>query len=433
MPIEIRLEKMSDTMESATLVRWIKQAGEKVAAGEVIAEVETDKATVELEAPAGGIMHRILIPEGTENIPVGELLAVIESGTSEEASVEPRPAVPKAERPPMRADVSRSASVPQQLSEKPAETMSVDLSATSTETATIDPASVKQAPTRLIGATPLARAMARITGIDLASVDSSAGDVTRAQIELALGMQKRPWDVAKTSAGVQSEETGGGHLVRHNVIRKVIAARMTESKQKIPHFYLTIECDVSSVTQLLERLNHEKLPIRLTLTSLTIKAVASAIRRVPAVNSDWKPNHLVMRETNIAVGVAAPGGLVAPVIKRPDQKTLLEIASELEELINRARNGQLTPRDTAGGTFTISNLGMFGVDTVFPIITPGQSGVLGIGASRDCPVIRDGAVVASKMMTATFSGDHRAIDGAQGAEFLRDFKQFMEDPARMIL
>lgn len=433
MPIEIRLEKMSDTMESATLVRWIKQAGEKVAAGEVIAEVETDKATVELEAPAGGIMHRILIPEGTENIPVGELLAVIESGASEEASVEPRPAVPKAERPPMRADVSRSASVPQQLSEEPAETMSVDLSATSTETATIDPAPVKQAPTRSIGATPLARAMARITGIDLASVDSSAGDVTRAQIEQALGMQKRPWDVAKTSAEMQSEETSGGHLVRHNVIRKVIAARMTESKQKIPHFYLTVECDVSSVTQLLERLNHEKLPIRLTLTSLTIKAAASAIRRVPAVNSDWKPNHLVMRETNIAVGVAAPGGLVAPVIKRPDQKTLLEIASELEELVNRARNGQLTPRDTAGGTFTISNLGMFGVDNVFPIITPGQSGVLGIGASRDCPVIRDGAVVAAKMMTATFSGDHRAIDGAQGAEFLRDFKQFMEEPARMIL
>jgi pyruvate dehydrogenase E2 component (dihydrolipoamide acetyltransferase) len=208
---------------------------------------------------------------------------------------------------------------------------------------------------------------------------------------------------------------------------------MTESKQKIPHFYLTIECDVSSSSQLLARLNRENLPTRLTLTSLTIKAAASAIRSVPAVNSDWKPNHLVIRETNIAVGVATPTGLVAPVIRRPDQKTLLEIAAELEELVGRARNGQLKPQDSADGTFTISNLGMFGVDHVFPIITPGQSGVLGIGASRDCPVIRDGVVTAAKLMVATFSGDHRAIDGAQGAEFLREFKRFMEEPARMVL
>lgn len=434
MSIEIRLEKMSDTMESGTLVRWIKQAGEKVEAGEVIAEVETDKATVELEAPVDGVLHRILIQEGTEDIPVGALLAVIASEGAENKPAELRSAAPEIEPAATLPEINRAASEPNRFSMEPAHSVSEDLSDQSSETATSSPPQVRHAIDRSIGATPLATAMARITGLDLASVDrQGTHNITRAQVEQALGLHKGPGEVTKKSASVQSEVLEGGRLVRHNVVRKLIAARMTESKQKIPHFYLTIECDLSSSSQLLARLNRENLPTRLTLTSLTIKAAASAIRSVPAVNSDWKPNHLVIRRTNIAVGVATPTGLVAPVVRRPDQKTLLEIAAELEELVGRARNGQLKPQDSADGTFTISNLGMFGVDHVFPIITPGQSAVLGIGASRDCPVIRDGVVTAGKLMVATFSGDHRAIDGAQGAEFLREFKRFMEEPARMAL
>ena len=330
--------------------------------------------------------------------------------------------------------MSRSARESHQSLKETVDSVRDDPSAQTTTIAIAHQNDMNQVTLDSTGATPLAKAMARIAGIDLASVDeTSTGIVTRAQVEQALGLPMRSREVAHTSVDMRSVETEGAQLVRHNVIRKVIAARMTESKQKIPHFYLTNECDVSVATEFLERLNREKVAARLTLTSLAIKAAASAIRQVPAVNSDWKPNHLVMRETNIAVAVAAPSGLVAPVIRQPDQKTLLEIAAELEKLVLRARNELLTLQDTSGGTFTISNLGMFGVDNVFPIITPGQSGVLGIGASRNCPVIRDGAVVAAKLMAVTFSGDHRAIDGAQGAQFLREFKKYIEEPVRMIL
>ncbi|HTY56557.1 MAG TPA: dihydrolipoamide acetyltransferase family protein [Candidatus Binataceae bacterium] len=431
MTTEIRLEKISDTMESATVVRWLKQVGDKVAAGEVVVELETDKVTVELEAPQAGVIARIAAPDGSENVPVGALLAVIEPAGEAKSAASPAPSAnPERSSAPsnVRAIDISARRVPAQPERRDADEPSAE-----SEADFRDSRATMVAVDQSTAATPLARAMARVGGIDLASVrNETAGAVTRTQVERALGIDRRPREAVAVPKEEPAAEASGG-LVRLGMIRKLTAARMAESKQKIPHFYLSIECDVGVAVKFLEQVNREKLPSRVTFTAIVIKAAAAAIRRVPAVNAEWTPNHLVMREINISIGVATPGGLIAPVIRRPDHKTLIEIAVELEALVSRAKNGQLNLQDTSGGTFTISNLGMFGVDALFPIITPGQSGVLGIGASREQPAIRDGAVVAATIMQATFSGDHRALDGAQGAEFLRTFKEMIEQPARMIL
>jgi len=424
MAVEVRLEKMSDAMEVATVVQWLKRVGESVAAGEVIVEVETEKASVELEAPAGGVIARILVPDGTEDVPVGELLAVIEPVSGEKPAEKRQPS--SAEAPSAVAEVSRPSPVAREI---PAAVQR----AAQTPNSNGERKAPQQEAGPTVAATPLAKKMAEIAGFDISSIaPGSAGRVTRKQVEEALGLPGRQGEPA-TARGAEIGEIAATELVPHNAIRKLVAARMTEAKQKIPHFYLSVDCNVAPVTELLQQLNRDALPTRLTLTSFVIKAAADAIGRVPVVNAEWTPSGLRMREVNIAVGVATPSGLVAPVIKHADRKRLLAIAQELNDLVERAKNARLRPQDTSGGSFTISNLGMFGVDSLFPIISPGQSCVLGIGASRDCPVVRDGALAAGKMMTATLSGDHRALDGAQGAEFLAILKGLIEEPARMIL
>jgi pyruvate dehydrogenase E2 component (dihydrolipoamide acetyltransferase) len=284
-----------------------------------------------------------------------------------------------------------------------------------------------------VASTPLASMMAELAGLEVSSISAGrSGAVTRRQVEEALGLHKQPARSSKIR-NEDADEMSAAQVVPHNAIRKLTAARMTEAKQTIPHFYLSIECDVTSATSFLERLNRNTPPTRLTLTTLIIKTAAVALQRVPVLNAEFTPTHLVMRGVNIAVAVATASGLVAPVIKNVNEKMLLRIAEELDELVERAKGTRLLLRDSVGGTFTVSNLGMFGVTSVVPIITPGQSGVLGIGTARECPVIRDGAVAVGKVMTATLSGDHRALDGAQGAEFLRVFRELIEDPARLIV
>ena len=429
MAIEIRLAKVSDSMEVATVVCWLKRAGDRVVAGEVIAELETEKAGVELEAPASGTLVRILVPDGTENVQVGALLAVIEPPGSKEIGEAPRSST---EDQRSLAETQRSPLEIQRQSAKPPDMTGMVRG--KTETSDNEPIVVKQQADASVKATPLARMMAQLAGLELGALATGTpAVVTRTQVEDALGLRRTPSKGETARSHDASDESPPARLVPHNAIRKIIAGRMTEAKQKIPHFYLSIECVPTSATNFLERLNREAFQPRLTLTSLVVKAVATAIDRVPVVNAEWTPSHLALRKVNIAFGVATSSGLVAPVIRNADSKTLLELAEEMEDLIGRAKNARLRPQDTTGGTFTVSNLGMFGVSSLFAIVTPGQSCVLGIGASRDCPVIRDGRLAVGKLMTATLSADHRALDGAQGAEFLGVFKELIEEPARMIL
>ncbi len=386
---------------------------------------ETEKASVELEAPASGVMAQILVPDGTKDVPVGELLAIIETTRVEEEKLALLD-IPSAEAPRAIAEAPRRPLGPREI-------LAAVEAAARAPSLNGEHKAPREEAGPAVTATPLAKKMAEIVGLDISSIaPSSAGRVTSKQVEEALGLPTRQ-DETATARGAEAGEIPAIELVPHNNIRTLVAARMTEAKQKIPHFYLSIDCDVAPVTELLQRLNRDALPVRLTLTSFVIKAAADAIGRVPVVNAEWTPRGLRMREVNIAVGVATPSGLVAPVIKHADRKRLLAIAQELNELVERAKNARLRPQDTSGGSFTISNLGMFGVDSLFPIISPGQSCVLGIGASRDCPVVRNGALAVGKMMTATLSGDHRALDGAQGAEFLAILKGLIEEPARMIL
>jgi pyruvate dehydrogenase E2 component (dihydrolipoamide acetyltransferase) len=423
MVTEIRLPKLSDEMDAATIVHWLKHVGEAVSEGEVIAELETEKAGVDLEAPSSGVLASILVAEGSEDIPVGTVLATIEAIGGYAPGQSPQraavtPAAPE-EVPRLRANQSAMTAL---VSEQASMPVSTDGGSATGRKAG-----------ESVASTPLASMMAELAGLEVSSISAGrSGAVTRRQVEEALGLHKQRARPSKIR-NEDRDEMSPAQVVPHNAIRKLTAARMTEAKQTIPHFYLSIECDVTSATSFLERLNRNTPPTRLTLTTLIIKTAAVALQRVPVLNAEFTPTHLVMRGVNIAVAVATASGLVAPVIKNVNEKMLLRIAEELDELVERAKGTRLLLRDSVGGTFTVSNLGMFGVTSVVPIITPGQSGVLGIGTARECPVIRDGAVAVGKVMTATLSGDHRALDGAQGAEFLRVFRELIEDPARLIV
>ena len=422
MVTEILLPKLSDEMASATIVRWLKQVGETVIETEVIAELKTEKAGVDLEAPASGVLASILVPEGSEEVAIGTVLATIELAGSYKPGESPQSAdgVLPAPEPTVRLAAHQSA-------------MSTAVSAAVPMAVSKDRATATERKAGHSSAsTPLASMMAQLAGLEVSSIAAgSSGAVTRRQVEEALGLHQRPAKPCKSEP--DTGQTFPTRAVPHNTIRKLTAARMTDAKEKIPHFYLGIECDVERATSFLKRLNSNDPPTRLTLTTLIIKTAGVALQRVPLLNAEFTPTHMVMRKVNIAVAVATPAGLVAPVIKNVNERCCEGLPQKLEELVERAKATRLRLQDSAGGTFTVSNLGMFGVTSVVPIITPGQSGVLGIGASREAPVIRDGAVVVSKVMTATLSGDHRALDGAQGAEFLRIFKELIEEPARLIL
>lgn len=422
MVTEIRLPKLSDEMDAATIVRWLKHVGETVSAGEVIAELETEKAGVDLEAPSSGVMASILVAAGSEEVPVGTVLATIEPVASEGAGQSPQPA------PLPHAAMEEVTRVPANQS-----AMTAVVSEQESVPVSTDGGTGRGKAEQSVRSTPLASMMAKLAGLEVSSISAGgSGAVTRRHVEEALGLQRQTARPSKLW-NEDADEMPAAQVVSHSPIRKLTAARMTEAKQTIPHFYLSIECDVTSATSFLERLNRNGLPVRLTLTTLIIKTAAVALARLPVLNAEFRPTHLVIREVNVAVAVATPSGLVAPVIKNANEKMLLRIAEELDELVERARDARLRIQDSVGGTFTVSNLGMCGVTSVVPIITPGQSGVLGIGASRECPVVRDGTVAIGKLMTATLSGDHRALDGAQGAEFLRVFRELIEDPAQLIL
>ena len=404
MPIEILMPALSPTMEEGNLVKWHKKEGDTITAGTVIAEIETDKATMEVEAVDEGILGKILIPEGTDSVKVNTLIALLlEKGEDASALAGY-----------VGTTVVASSNVEQ-------------ASAPTVEVVPVLQSSI--ASGERVFATPLAKRIAEQKGVDLQHVEGSGphGRVIKADVE-----SFNPKAIQATSPILN---VGGHHDVKLSNMRKVIAKRLTESKQSIPHFYLTLKCELDKVLAMRSEINvsREK-DTRISVNDFVIKALAMALATTEDANVMWMGD--AMRHFNtvdMSVAVAIDGGLVTPIIKNAELKTLSQISSEMRDLAVRARAGKLKPEEFQGGTFSLSNLGMYGIDEFSAIINPPQAGILAVGAGVEQPVIKDGNVSIATIMTATLSVDHRAIDGAVGARLLGNFKKFIENPVRMLV
>ncbi len=436
--VEVTLPELAEAMTSATLTAWLKKPGDRMTAGEPIAEVETDKTTVELEAPTDGVLADIRVAAGAEAVAVGTVLALVRSALPSEAAPQRAPAASPAL--PLSETSDPAAHSPLDTDETasgqaPADGTAEIATASSVGAAT--PAAVD------LPATPLARRMAELAGLDLGSVTGSGDDgrVMKVDVERLLrsargGAAAPVVADAPASAPAASAAPAVTPVadVPHSdrpltAMRRVTAQRMTEAKQSAPHFYLEIECAVDALLALRGTASPADGAGAPTLNDVVVRAAALALRAVPLANSAWTGDAVrVYDRVDLAVAVTTPGGLVTPVVRAADAKPLAEIAAELRRLAADARAGRLQPADYQGGTCTISNLGMYGVSSLYAILNPPQSCILGVGAVTERPVVRDGAVVVGSMMTVTLSADHRAIDGATGAELLRALKARLEIP-----
>lgn len=424
MPIDVLMTQLSPTMTEGKIVRWLKQEGEPLTSGEVLAEVETDKATMEVEVVDEGVLHSILAPEGT-TVPVGAPIAII----AEEGEEVPSDYVPAAAAAPaVSASVADAAAQP---APSPAPTDNARNEAPSS--------------TGRIKASPLARRMARKLGLNLSAIQGTGpgGRITKADVERASqgGIRLGAGAPAATPTprplpeGPLPYHEDEFERLENSMMRKAIARRLVESKQHTPHFYLHIDIAMSRLLDLRTQLNEAADGgFKLSVNDLIIRAVAKALTEVPEANASWTPTHTLRhRHAHISVAVAVEGGLITPVIRYAEQKSLVEISNEMKSLAERARAGALQPEEYTGGTFSISNLGMFGISQFSAVINPPEGAILAVGATEERAVVEDGEIRARSMMTVTMSCDHRVIDGAVGASFLAAFKRYMEAPASLLL
>ena len=422
MAINILMPALSPTMTEGTLARWLKKEGEKVVAGDVIAEIETDKATMEVEAVDEGILGRILVPDGSEGVAVNAPIAIL---------VQPGEAVPSAPATP----VSPAApAAPPPAAPAPA--------------AAPLAAAAGSPPAGRVFASPLAKRIAQQANLDLASLTGSGpnGRIVRADVEAALAAgpaaapAPRP-AVAPTapSAAKAVAITEPHRLVPHSSMRKVIARRLTEAKQSVPHFYLSMDIELDALLKLRTELNARApkdgdAAFKLSVNDLIIKASAVALRKVPGVNASFTDEGIAFYDNvDISVAVAIPDGLITPIIRDADRKGLATISNEMKELAGLAKAGKLKPEQFQGGGFSISNLGMFGVKDFAAIINPPQGAILAVGAGEPRAVVKEGALAIATVMTCTMSVDHRVVDGALGAQWLAAFKAIIEDPLSLML
>ena len=427
MATNILMPALSPTMTEGTLARWLKKEGEPIKAGDVIAEIETDKATMEVEAVDEGVLGKILVADGTAGVKVNAPIAVlVEAGEAvPPAAPAPAPALAPAAAPAMAAP---AAPVP-----------------------AVVRGNGHDAGSERIAVSPLARRMALQGGIDLAALKGSGpgGRIVKVDIEAALagGKPAAPPVVAPalaTAAPLPRPPaplaiTVPHKLVPNSNVRKVIARRLSEAKQTIPHFYVSMDVEIDALLKLREELN-AKSPkegpsaFRLSVNDLIVKAAAITLRRIPKVNASFTEEAVVLYDdVDISVAVAIPDGLITPVVRKADQKGLAAISNEMKDLIARARSGKLKPEEFQGGGFSISNMGMYGVSEFAAIINPPQSAILAVAAGQQRPVVKNGALAIATVMTCTLSVDHRVVDGALGAEWLAAFKAIVEDPLSLML
>ena len=426
MPIEILMPALSPTMTEGNLAKWLKNEGDTIAAGEVIAEIETDKATMEVEAVDEGVLGRILVPGGTEGVQVNQPIALLLEEGEDAGALEGFKAGGAKAPAPAAAPEQAAAPISKPAPTAPAATGSAAQGA------------------RII-ASPLARRMAQQAGIDLAAVRGTGphGRIVKADIDGALAGGVAPAAAsaraplaapAGPGARQTAESLGMAHTLQPNSnMRKVIARRLSESKQTVPHFYLTIDCEIDDLLAARKRINEEH-GLKISVNDIVIKAAAIALKKVPAANASWDDEGILLYDNaDISVAVATPAGLITPIVKAAQAKGLEAISAEMKDLAGRAREGKLKPEEFQGGTFSVSNLGMFGIREFAAIINPPQGCILAIGAGEQRAVVRNGELAVATVMSCTLSVDHRVVDGAVGAEFMATFKRLIENPLAMLL
>jgi pyruvate dehydrogenase E2 component (dihydrolipoamide acetyltransferase) len=454
MPINILMPALSPTMEKGNLAKWLKKEGDKVKSGDVIAEIETDKATMEVEAVDEGTIAKILIPEGTQDVAVNDVIAVL-AGDGEDVKSAGAGA---ASAPPKTATASQASAAATPAAPPPPSTAPAAKIPT--------PAAAAQAPQAATSApqtnghartfsSPLARRLAKEAGIELARINGSgphgrviARDVEEAKSGKGLKAPAAPPAGAPALAPSMSDkqilalfEPGSYEVVPHDGMRRTIAQRLTASVQTIPHFYLTIDCDIGKLLAAREEINaaapkdKEKNPLyKLSVNDFVIKAMAIALQRKPDCNVSWtEAGMLKHKHSDIGVAVAMPGGLITPIIRKAETKSLSMISSEMKDFAARARARKLKPEEYLGGTTAVSNLGMYGISHFTAVINPPHATILAVGTSEERPVVRAGKIEIAHMMSVTLSCDHRAIDGALGAELIGAFKMLIENPVMMMV
>jgi len=401
---EVVMPQMGADMQEGTILRWLKGEGDPVRRGEIIAEIETDKANVEIEAYESGVLRRILLPEGT-TVPVGQVIAVIAA---------PEDDISRYEREAAAAAAGVAAHKPAAVPERPA-------------------AAAAEAPPAEAGrvrASPAARRLAGEMGVDLSRVQGTGPDgrILRRDIEAA----KAPVAEAVPPAAVPAEAAAAPAMSR---MRQAIARRMTQSKREAPHYYLTMDIDMTEAERLRRQLNEAaEGEVHISVNDVIVKAVAKALRRHPIFNSWFVDGQVQQQEAlNIGVAVALEEGLIAPAILDCGQKSLAEIARAGRDLAERTRSGVLKAEEYSGATFTVSNLGMYEVETLIAIIPPPQTAILGVGAVRKVPAVQDGEIVVGERMKVALSADHRVSDGALGARFLAEIRNFLENPISLLV
>jgi pyruvate dehydrogenase E2 component (dihydrolipoamide acetyltransferase) len=427
-PTDIRLPELADSVASVRLVSWVKREGERVAAGDVVAEVETDKTTVEIEAPCEGVLGAMLVPAGAGEVAIGTVIGTIVEGDPGAGGA----VAQTGERPSQRAAGVHRPAGPTPHAGPPVREPDTR------------PGQPEGEPARTVLATPLAAKMAKLAAIDLTEIARSAqGRVTKADVERTLQQRQLQMPVVAPRHPAMPESVAdrpplagsSGYADRPlSAMRRMTAARLLQAKQTIPHFYLEADCRVDDLMALRRQLNTRNDSLEITITDFVVLAAARALRKVPVVNSTWADTSVrVFENVDIAVAVSTSRGLVAPIVRNAHRKGLAAISRELKELADRARRGQLQPGEYTGGTFTISNLGMFGVTGMTPIINPPQSCILGVGSIEARPVVADGQLRPGHMMRCTLAADHRAIDGVEGAGFLSELRRLLESPVAMAL
>jgi len=439
MPINILMPALSPTMEKGNLAKWLKKEGDKVKSGDVIAEIETDKATMEVEAVDEGTIAKILVPEGTQDVPVNDIIAVL-AGDGEDvkaagagAAASPKAAPAPAAQPAAAAPAPKPAAAPAPQA-----------------------AAAPQANGHArVFSSPLARRLAKEAGIELGRINGSGphGRVVARDVEGAKSGKglKAP---AAAPAGAPSIapsmsdkqilalfEEGSYEIIPHDGMRRTIAQRLTASVQTVPHFYLTMDCDIGKLLAAREEINaaapkdKEKKPLyKLSVNDFVIKAMAIALQRIPNCNVSWtEAGMLKHKHSDIGVAVAMPGGLITPIIRKAETKTLSAISAEMKDFAARARSRKLKPEEYQGGTTAVSNLGMYGIKDFTAVINPPHATILAVGTSEERAVVRAGKIEAAHIMSVTLPCDHRAVDGALGAELIGAFKMLIENPVMMMV
>jgi len=453
MPINILMPALSPTMEKGNLAKWLKKEGDKVKSGDVIAEIETDKATMEVEAVDEGTIAKIIVPEGTQDVPVNDVIAVL-AGDGEDVKAAGAGAA-AAKPAPKVADKAAD-----KAAEKPAAAPPAKPAAAPAPVAKAAPAPQAAGPAPQangrgrIFSSPLARRLAKEAGIELGRITGTGphGRVIARDVEEAKSGKGLKAPAAAPAAPALAPsmsdqqvralfEEGSYEVVPHDGMRRTIAQRLTASVQNVPHFYLTIDCDIGKLLVAREEINKQaptdkdKKPLyKLSVNDFVIKAMAVALQKIPNCNVSWTEGGMLKhKHSDVGVAVAMPGGLITPIIRKAETKTLSTISNEMKDFAARARARKLKPEEYQGGTTAVSNLGMYGINHFTAVINPPHATILAVGTSEERPVVRGGKIEIAHMMSVTLSCDHRAIDGALGAELIGAFKVLIENPVMMMV